>query len=141
MPYCDECKKFASLELGEPEVINEPEYADEGVTAEVRIVRSCAECSKEMREYSFDFNTEVDTIHDHPKGSKPEYHAEPDGEPELDELKLGKPNKAGVKKPNKRGTTYFRCTYKFQVFCSCSKDAIYDGEFMDDVRASDMDET
>ena len=135
MPYCQQCQKFASLELGDPEVNNEPEFNNGTVTASVRIVRSCTECSTEMRDYEFEMEQEADVIHVHPGESEPEYRVEAEGDPEIEEVKLGK-----NKKPNKRGTTFFQVKYQYSVYCTCKKEPIYEGEFADEVRASDMNE-
>lgn len=55
---CPDCTKFVSLDQGDPEV-NSIEIDDSGhITANVRAVLNCSECSTEMKDY--DFTTELD---------------------------------------------------------------------------------
>lgn len=76
---CESCAKFVSLENGDPEV-NDLDITSEQVTCNVRLVRTCADCSGEMKEANLDLE---DTI-DHPEipkgeGDKHEFDVEEDG--------------------------------------------------------------
>lgn len=57
---CPDCTKFVSMETGDPEV-NNVEVDDSGhVTAEVRIVRNCADCGTELKSADFTLEGDVD---------------------------------------------------------------------------------
>jgi len=56
---CPDCNKFVSLEFQPPEV-DDLEYDGQNVTGTVRLTRTCAECSQELKEATLDINAEVD---------------------------------------------------------------------------------
>lgn len=57
---CPDCNKFVSMENGEPEV-NSVEVDSEGhVNAEVHLTRNCAECSTELKDYTFELEADPD---------------------------------------------------------------------------------
>jgi hypothetical protein len=62
---CPDCNKFVGLETQDPEVdgleVNDSSDSNAvAVTGTVRIVRACADCGTEMKEASFDIDTEVE---------------------------------------------------------------------------------
>lgn len=60
MARCPDCNKFVSFEEVEPEV-NSLEVDSSGyVTAEIRIVNECADCSTELREANLDLSANAD---------------------------------------------------------------------------------
>jgi hypothetical protein len=63
---CPDCGTFVSLEEADPELQDDGELEDTGdgswqVTVDVRLVRTCANCSTEMKEY----NETVEIVGDH----------------------------------------------------------------------------
>jgi hypothetical protein len=57
MSRCPDCNKFVSLEEADPELQDDGEIVDDGdgawtVAVDVRLVRTCAECATEMKEYN-----------------------------------------------------------------------------------------
>lgn len=59
MPRCTSTNKFASYDEPEAE-INSSEMTGSTYTAEIRVVRPCAECGEEMAEYIFEVEGEVE---------------------------------------------------------------------------------
>jgi hypothetical protein len=67
---CPDCAKFVSLELQDPEVSNldvavdnvdaETKEVQFTITGNVRIVRTCAECSNELKEATLDIEQSVE---------------------------------------------------------------------------------
>ena len=55
---CPDCQKFVSFEEQDPDV-ESVDLNDGTVTADVRIVNACAECSTELTEASFSMETTV----------------------------------------------------------------------------------
>lgn len=60
---CPDCNKFVSLDFNDPELDTEPEFdhGGEQITAQIRIVRACADCGTELKGY--DFDVEIPTDH------------------------------------------------------------------------------
>src|SRR5438132_896944 len=56
---CPSCEKFVSLELQDPEFEGLEITEDGQIAGSVRIVRTCADCSDEMKEANFEVQAEV----------------------------------------------------------------------------------
>lgn len=89
---CPSCEKFCSLEGAEPEV-QEFNVDENGVTANVRVMRTCMDCGEEICETYLDLEGAID--HHCEKidnGEYPEY-TDPDGndveEPEFEYTESG----------------------------------------------------
>lgn len=143
---CPDCMKFVSLEMAEPE--------DEGLivdgvtlTGTVRIHRDCADCSQELKEFSFDVDHELD----HPAGDCPsqlpeddDAYAEPDIE--LVSVDLSAAERTQTTDRNGKRITnprYMKSLFGYdgsaQLRCGhCS--AEWEEAFSDEVQASGMDE-
>lgn len=135
---CPDCSKFVSLEMGDPEV-NTIDIQDGVITAQVRIVRNCAECGTEMKEANFD--PEVD-LHDAMDAEELSKHFDEDGH-ELDghELSVNEGDCEGTEEGGSRyAKSFFGFNLSFEVMCSCSTEAIYNGDLNDKIQASAMDE-
>lgn len=59
---CENCSKFASLEMGEPEVEGGVEIEGPDVSATVRLPRNCADCGNELQEVTFELQTSSDDL-------------------------------------------------------------------------------
>jgi len=59
---CENCQKFATLETQEPEIDGYEVNEDGVVTVSARLVRSCEDCSTEMKEANFDLEGTVDDL-------------------------------------------------------------------------------
>ncbi len=56
---CPDCSKFVSMDNGEPED-NGFQVDDDGlIEGSVRATRVCADCSTELKEYTFDFTMQI----------------------------------------------------------------------------------
>src|SRR4051812_40034489 len=105
---CPDCQKFVSLEMQDPEVSNlevehiPPETTDQGVphmfriTGEVRIVRNCAECGRELKEATLEIDQEVELGEDVPARDWAEFakvhdldNAYVDESPAVDQIEEG----------------------------------------------------
>jgi hypothetical protein len=65
--YCRSCSKLVGLETNEPEIENE-DLSEGNISVEVRLVRACADCSDEMKEYRFELEEDVsEKIEEHNK--------------------------------------------------------------------------
>jgi hypothetical protein len=69
MARCPDCNKFVGLETQEPEENDvAAELTGEGeqfsATAELRLVRACADCGTELKETTFEIEVEGDIIHE-----------------------------------------------------------------------------
>jgi hypothetical protein len=54
---CPDCNKFTGLENGEPEISTE-DLNSGSVNLEIRLTRNCADCSTELKEYTFSIDNE-----------------------------------------------------------------------------------
>lgn len=132
MPRCESCAKFVGLELQDPEVDSLDIDAEGGITAQVRIVRNCADCGTEMKEATFDLELEVpeDIVADH-KGEGHELEVEEDG------IEMIEEGGGRYKK------SYYGAEVKCTVSCSCQKEGdgpLWEGTWDDKIPASGMDE-
>lgn len=51
---CEQCQKFVSLELGEPEVDSENIDTDGQIEVSITLTRNCADCGSEMKSYTYE---------------------------------------------------------------------------------------
>lgn len=122
---CPGCNKFAALEVQEPETDDLDIDATGHVTCSARLVRSSECCGEEMKEATFDLETDVDI--DGHEGDAHELSVE---ETSVDILEEG---------GGRYAKSYFGVRVGFRVRCSCDNfDA--KGDMSDKVAASGMDE-
>lgn len=145
--HCSDCNKFAALETQDPEVDNlevSHSYDAENkthtytVTAQVRLVRVCAEDGCELKETTFELEKEVNIFDDDmPK----ECFNAPEGEDRLN------PADAEVQEQNVEATesgggryakSYFGVTVGFSI--ELNGKTIHEDFFEDKCAASEMDE-
>ncbi len=129
---CPDCQKFVGLETNEPEV-EDIDIDNEGhISGSIRIVRNCADCSTELKEYNFDIDADVDIEEpDEPKdGEKPHEHELSIEETSCDSTETG----GGRYKKNMIGYCL-----SYNVKCS-SCDFETDGSIEDSTPASSFDE-
>lgn len=132
---CPDCSKFVGLEEGEPEVDDLDVGADGVVTASVRIVRTCAECGTELKEATFDLESqplEEDVLKAH-EGEGHELTAEETGS-EMTSRSDGKPGT-----PSRYRKSFYGAKVEYKITCSCGG-LEEEGSFEDEVQASGMDE-
>jgi hypothetical protein len=122
---CPNCNKFVSLDFSEPEVENISVSDDGSVTAEVRIVRTCADCGDELKTASLSLEVQVD-VGDH-SGEGHELEVEEDA---LEQIEEG---------GGRYKKSYFGARVDFTVSCSCGKLSV-SGGMEAKVAASGMDE-
>lgn len=129
---CPDCNKFVSFEDGEPEVESIDVDDAGGVTASVRVVDTCAECSTELREYTFELEGEPafedGKDHDEHGGMEIEHD-----DPERTERMSG-----DAKTPFRYRKRFIGVIVHYTVTCECG--ATYEGDLADDVQASSMEE-
>jgi hypothetical protein len=132
---CPDCNKFASMEMQEPEVSNleidvgvpdpESRVCDARVTAEIRIIRTCAECGTELKEATF-------TVEDNIEIALPK-DAEP-GDVSVDEASVEGTEEGG----GRYKKSYYGADLHYTVECNGA--VIHSGNMTDKVPASSMDE-
>lgn len=118
---CPECNKFATMEMQDPEVDGE-EYSSSGITASVRIVRTCADCSTELKEATFDVEKDVDFCSD-------------DDEHEVTLTYEAQPLEEGGGRYQK---AFFGATITFHLQCTCGRQI--EVPWSDKIAAGSMDE-
>jgi hypothetical protein len=134
---CDQCNKFVSYDEADPEV-NILEISDDGtVTAEVRIVNTCAECGQDLKEATFDFSEEVNVSAHSGKG-----HELSVEEGSCERTQRSGYFKKGVFVPagGRHAKTFYGVSLDYEVNCSCNSEFSITGTFADDVQASGMEE-
>jgi len=130
---CPDCNKFVAFEEMDPEVDLSVDE-DANVSAEIRIVNSCAECGTELKEATFDLEQDkAEECGDHiGEGHSLEIEEE---DPERDQ------KSEGSKNPRYAKTFYgFRVAYVISCGCSEKEPFKCQGELSDYVQASGMDE-
>lgn len=137
---CPDCQKFVSLEFQDPEV-ESIEIEGLTVTAMVRIVRVCAECSQEMKEATLEMSAELDA------SEFADHWDEEKGEPrEGCELTVEECGADQIEEGGGRyKKSYFGAEVSYEVYCECSKSGeksklVHEGTLSDKVPASAMDE-
>lgn len=152
---CPDCNKFVAYEEEEPEIDDEnPEFGptDTGVSFNVVIKNTCADCGTELKEASFDpeVQFESDILEAH-RGEGHELSVEvadasreQDSEPKPKLVKDRKTGEMKMKYPNPRFT---KTLYGFQatvfLYCRCKGeggDAVESITVDDFISASSMDE-
>lgn len=141
---CPDCCKFVSLEFADPEVDSGPDgdfaIAEDGrvtasVAAEVRIVRTCAECSQDMKEATFSMESVTEISAEDAKAHVAdgewrdgcEFEIEADDPEQIEE--------GG----SRYAKSYFGASIAFEIKCACGAE-ITTGSMSDKVQASGMDE-
>lgn len=128
---CDQCNKFASYDDStEPEV--DVDLSEDGsFSGSVRIVLTCADCSQELKEASFDFEGEVpeEVLKEH-KGHDCSLSLDA-GDNELTSRSEGK---------GRYAKTFYGYRAALDLSCACASDGLWATEFTDDIQASHMDE-
>jgi hypothetical protein len=128
---CPSCNKFVGLEMSDPEV-DSIDIDDAGlVTASVRIVRTCADCSDELKEATLDLEFEA--------GDQLEGHMGEGHDLSVEEVGVESIEEGG----GRYAKSYYGARVDFEVRCSCQKkDAppLVSDSFEDKVPASHMDE-
>lgn len=128
---CDQCNKFASYDDStEPEV--DVDLSDDGsFSGQVRIVLTCADCSQELKEASFDFEGEIPE-----EIFKAHQKTDCSLELEADDNEL-------TSRGEGRGR-YMKTFYGYRagigLSCSCQSEGLWATDFTDDIQASHMDE-
>ena len=122
MPRCPTCEKMVSLEMGDIEVSDE-EYAAGKLTASVRIVRTCADCSEEMKEATFEVDEEVEFCDTEDKKHEVTVEAE------LEPLEEG---------GGRYKKSFYGAVGQFKLTCSCGEEMVV--EWSDKVAASGMED-
>ncbi len=127
---CPDCNRFASLDLGEPE-LEELSVDDDGVvTGTVRICRTCAECGLELKEATLDLVEDM--------VSECEKHTGEGHELVVDDTGIEPIEEAVRRKP------YFGAALSFKITCTCGEDKkrpwSVEGTVSDKEAASAMDE-
>jgi hypothetical protein len=139
---CDSCNKFVPYDdSNEPEV--NVEVDEQGhLSGDVRIYLTCAECSQELKQATFDIDHEAD-IPDHKceNDGGPEWSAECTSSQVTSRSDCGTNKRTG--KPNKYNpryaTTYYGYDATVKVSCSCGE-AEVEVELHEDTEASSMEE-
>lgn len=123
---CENCSKFVSLELQDPEIEDLELHDDGSLTGEVRIVRNCAECGSEMKEARFEVNVPAPAVTHKPDCTTKDLHADA----ELSSLEEG---------GGRYKKSYFGAEGELRVTCSTC-DAQASVKWSDKIDASSMDE-
>lgn len=128
---CDQCNKFASYDDStDPEV--DVDLSDDGTfSGQVRVVLTCADCSQELKEASFEFDGEIpEEVRDQHQGDGHSLSLDADDN-ELTSRYEGK---------GRYAKTFYGYRAGLDLSCSCQVDGLWTAEFADDIQASHMDE-
>lgn len=134
---CPDCNKFVPYDdSNEPEVNDLSIEEDGTVTANVRILLTCAECGAELKDYEFDLDTQADLgEHDtNKKADEGEEEIEHELEVEEDSVEMTT-NTTGKGRGMK---TFYGVTLNANVKCSCGFETSV--ELNEEVQASSMNE-
>ena len=121
---CNNCGKFVSQEMADPEVVDSGCHGGT-LTATVRIVAQCAECSDDLKETTFDVDEEIEGFCDNANHEK-----------NVDEVTLESTERGEGKGRYRK--TFYGAEGVFEVSCSCGKKAEH--KWSDAIQASHMDE-
>ena len=121
---CPSCNKFVALEFQDPELIDIDVDAD-GVRAEVRIVRCCAECGDELKEATLNLYYEWWKEFDEEHG---------DHDLTVEETGIEPLEEDG----GRYAKSYFGANVQFTVTCSCGQ--CFSAEMEEKIAASYMEE-
>lgn len=135
MAKCPSCGKMCSLNFEDPELEDGPAIDGLTVTATVRIARTSECCGDEVKEATFELETDVDAEVIEP-------HLGEDGDPrDGHDLSV---EEDGVDQVEEGGgryqKSYFGASLSFKVRCSCQGEPVFEGTVSDKVAASGMDE-
>jgi hypothetical protein len=109
---CPDCHKFVSLDTDTDPELNGIEIDDDGlISAEVRIVNTCAECGTDSGETPDDVQEHIDKCHD--DDNPPDWIVE-ENIVERDDAKRG-------------GKNHYGFYLSYTVRCSCDKTVNLDG--------------
>lgn len=123
---CNSCSKFVSQDAGDLEA--DISWADDHLTGTVRIVQCCAECSQELKEYTFDVDVEVAVCDD------------PEGEGHSTEVNYeGLENDSRSEGKGRYTKTFYGFSGEVEVYCDKCKTKCT-VEVKDECMASDMEE-
>ncbi len=131
--YCASCGKMVSLEAPDEAEIGDEQFDGEtgAYSFTARIVRTCAECSEEMKEAVLEvegtFNVEA-VLDEHPELSADDL--EMAIECEVTERYEG----------GRRGKTFFGISGKVSVSTGGLSEVLLEEEFSDEIQASHMDD-
>jgi hypothetical protein len=128
MPRCSQCARLVSIEATDFEV-NNLEFSDNHVTADVRIVNTCAECSSELKASEFEVDAVVELEHEHEGDEEASYEAHID----VDRTEREHPPRT------RRRKKFYGVQGEVWVECTCGWESPRVG-FEDEVQASGMDD-
>jgi len=130
---CNDCQKFVGLENGDPEVDGE-DLTEGTVTIEVRLTRNCAECSGELKEYTFPLEADHS---DEIKAHEEEHH---DGDPQEYTLEVDS-TEADESGGGRYKKNMISVTAHYTITCDeCKAEVVADAEVSDEAPASSFDE-
>ena len=138
MPYCDQCSKMRGYELGDPEVDLDIELGDNGegvIIGTVRIVLQCSDCANELKESTFDINTENTPL------DLSTHVMDKDNEHPTHNLELSHDIEISSRSEGKgRGTkTFYGFEGEVVINCSCNSEFSDYIVIKDEIQASQMD--
>lgn len=127
---CESCCKFVALEFQEPEIVETSvdtvSDTEGSLTGTVRVYRTCAECSQDMKESNFDINEDFEI----PAGHAGDGH----------DLSIEDEEATGHEEGGGRyKKSFFGYEYSATIKCSCGEE-IAKITTTDKVAASHMDE-
>lgn len=136
---CNDCSKFVSLEMGDPEMDQELTFDEGTVSCTVRIVRTCAECGTDLKGADLEMELELDDAAFKDSASDADHTGE-GHDIEIDEGDIAPIEEGG----GRYAKSYFGAEVSFALTCSCDKDKpkrwTYEGTISDKIAASAMEE-
>jgi len=131
---CQDCNKFVSLEMGDPE-IDSSEVNDNVIQGTVRLVKQCSECGQEMESAYPEF--EIDIQEHVPEGKEEgEHDMQEDCEWSIESEEAEQSERGeGFGRYMK---TFYGADLTFNVICSCGFEAVVTG--LAEEQASSFDE-
>lgn len=130
---CPDCNKFTGLEFQDPELDGDLEVSEDGVTCNIRLVRTCSECGQEMKEATLEMSGDlpeqaVDHLKEHEEDETPhELEIEENG---IDQIEEG---------GGRYKKSYFGASVDYKITCSCGQFEVT-GTVSDKIPASHMEE-
>lgn len=133
---CPDCNKFVSFDTETEPEEERCEVDEDRVTAEVRIVNTCAECGAELKEARFSFDEEIEDIEHKNSCKKKELSA--DAEWERTERTQNKDRHGKPIKSSRYMKHFYGVEGTVTVTCECG--ASTEVKLSDEIQASGMDE-
>lgn len=143
---CPDCNKFVSFEEADPEVDCLDIRGDGAVTATVRIINTCAECSQELTEATFDLESDAacEAVEAHKCTTSPQPEQRSF---EAEEYECERTGRSGYYKKGKwvpgfgrYAKTFYGAQLTVTVKCSACQEVVGEPVVLtDDVQASAMD--